>query len=124
MKIRDLNKILTKKNKALTNMGGYDEQTFIGASATSTHGSGISHGPLCDMIVSLNIVAGDGQVYRIEPTNGITLKNKFKRKYPKIKLVQDNDWFYSTIVSIGCLGIISSVIIKIRNAFYLEENRT
>jgi hypothetical protein len=46
MTIHTLNQLLQTKNLALQNMGGADVQTFVGAAATGTHGSGIAFGPL------------------------------------------------------------------------------
>lgn len=128
VQIRKLNEVLDKKNLALPNMGGYDEQTFVGAISTSTHGSGIKHGPLCDIVESFDIVADGGILYRIEPTNGITDPVKYKEKYPPAtsnrKLVQDDDWFRAVKVSMGCMGVVYSLILRVRDKFWLKEVRT
>ncbi len=51
--IHDLNKTLEQRDLGLMNMGGYDGQTIIGATSTSTHGSGITLPPFPDMVRSL-----------------------------------------------------------------------
>jgi FAD/FMN-containing dehydrogenase len=66
IRIRELNSHLEREGSALSNMGGYDHQTVAGVISTSTHGSGITFGPLNDFVRSLDLVAGDGRVYRIE----------------------------------------------------------
>ena len=119
--IEDLNNILEKKGQALYNMGGYDGQTFMGAASTSTHGTGITLPPFCDMILSLVLVTEKGKAYRIEPKNGITDSAKYPVSEPE--LIQDNDTFYSVIVSVGCMGVIYSVIIQTRKAYVLQEKR-
>lgn len=119
--IKDLNTLLEQTGDALYNMGGYDGQTFIGAASTSTHGTGITLPPLCDMILSLVIVTEGGKTYRIEPTNGITNVTEYPTSQPK--LIQDDDTFYSVIVSMGCMGVVYSVIIQTRKAYVLREKR-
>ncbi len=117
--IRDLNRILDEKGKALLNMGGYDGQTFVGAASTSTHGTGIGLPPFCDMILSMIVVTETGEVIRVEPENGITDPRRYPRGEPE--LIQDDDVFYSMVVSLGCMGIIYSVILQVRDEFFLEE---
>jgi hypothetical protein len=122
--VREINDFLDKKDLALSNMGGYDGQTIIGATSTSTHGSGIKHGPLSDMIQSLDIVAKNGDLFRIEPSIGITDPGKFKPKNKVGTLIQDDKFFSAASVGVGCMGIIYSVILKVRDAFNLQEVRT
>ncbi|MFI5368377.1 MAG: FAD-binding protein, partial [Spirochaetia bacterium] len=63
MRLREVNAELDSRNLALSNMGGYDAQTIAGVISTSTHGSGISYGPLSDQICSLDVVGGEGVLY-------------------------------------------------------------
>lgn len=123
IKISKLNEHLDKKGLALTNMGGYDGQTIVGATSTSTHGSGIAHGPLSDMIKSIDIVSKEGKVFRIEPEDGITDPQKYKT-WNIGTLIQSDDHFNAVKVGIGCMGVIYSVIIGVRDAFLLQEVRT
>ena len=124
MKIRQLNKYLDGMGLALPNMGGYDIQSIVGASATATHGSGISLGPIPGFYRSIIMVVDDGLTYRIEPSNGITDPAKYKAKYPGNKLIQDDQWFNTVGVSMGSTGIIFSVILEVMPAYWLEEVRT
>src|SRR5581483_9422496 len=64
IRIKELNAYLDAHGLALSNMGGYDHQTIAGVISTSTHGSGITFGPLNDFARSIDIVAADGAVYR------------------------------------------------------------
>lgn len=135
--IRDLNPQLTARNVGLTNMGGYDGQTMVGAISTSTHGSGIGLPPFPDMVRSL-VLATTGkwngttiggadpknglQYYRIEPTAGITDPSKYQD--PLVQLIQDDDCFRATICNMGCFGIIYSVVLEVMQAYWLTETRS
>jgi hypothetical protein len=121
--IRQLNDALAAAGLALINMGGYDGQTIAGATSTGTHGSGIELGPLCDVIESLEIVPADGRLYRIEPSIGITEPAAFARRHPDVQLLQDDKAFYSVIVGIGCMGVITSVILRVTEKYWLTERR-
>src|SRR3989441_12848642 len=72
-------------------MGGYDGQTVAGVISTSTHGSGITFGPLPEQIRSLDLVAGGGAGYRIERGDGPTDPAAFARRYPERRLVQGDE---------------------------------
>jgi hypothetical protein len=123
-RIRALNAALEQAGLAFPNLGGYDGQTFVGALSTSTHGSGAGIGPLCDLVRSLDLVSAYGKRYRIEPARGITDPSRFEKRYGKaMTLVQNDDFFLAAIVSLGCLGVIHSVVCAVRPAFDLEEHR-
>jgi len=128
--IKELNNKLDERELGLINMGGYNAQTIVGVISTSTHGSGIKLVPFCDMVRSIVIAVtgkyqgqGDSDVnfFRIEPTNGITNPKKYKSS--KIILIQDDDCFYSVCCSMGCFGVIYSVVLEVRNKYYLKEKR-
>ena len=121
--IRQLNKALDAAGLALFNMGGYDGQTIAGATSTATHGSGIEFPPLSDAIESLEIVPAGGRVHRIEPGNGITDPAAFARRHPGVRLLQDDATFYSVIVGLGCMGVITSVILRVTEKYWLTERR-
>jgi len=126
--LEDLKQILEKEGFAFTNMGGSDVQGFMGAASTSTHGSGMNLKPFPDMIASMVLIGSNGKAYRLEPKNGITdpvlyLQSEEYKTYD-IELIQDDDMFYSSTVSMGCFGIIFSVIIEVVDFYYLKEERT
>lgn len=122
--IRDLNEALWKANLGLENMGGYDAQTIAGVVSTSTHGSGLAYGPLPSQVVSLTIVAAGGRTLRVEPKGGITQPAAWAARQSDIELIQDDDWFHSCLVSLGCMGVIYSVILRVQPRFFLKEERT
>jgi hypothetical protein len=120
-RIRPLNAALAQLGLAFTNLGGYDNQTIVGAISTSTHGSGIGLPPLPDAVRSLDLLAVGGEYYRIEPTRGLTDPAKFKARYPERKLLQSDSSFWPCVVSLGCMGIITSVTMEVSRAFLLQE---
>jgi FAD/FMN-containing dehydrogenase len=124
MRLRELNAALDRMGLALSNMGGYDEQTVAGVMGTSTHGSGLRFGPIASFVRSIDIVASGATLYRIEPAHGITDAERYAAGYADRRLVQDDDWFQSVAVSMGCLGVIWAVIIEVEPAYWLKEIRT
>jgi len=123
IRIRDLNDYLDSINLALINMGAYDAQTIAGVISTSTHGTGITLGPIADYVVTIILVGEFGKIYRIEPKNGITDTIKYKLRYTGSILIQDDDYFNAVLVNMGCMGIIYSVIMRVTDRFFLEEKR-
>lgn len=148
IKIENLNEQLWDLGWSLYNMGTYQGQSFIGAASTATHGSGHTLPPLPDMIRSMVIVADQGMVFRIEPTDGITqygaaageadfidpenivegfknlISNKriFRTNEEHVDfLIQDDDWFASAMVNVGTFGLVYSVIIEVVPRYYLLE---
>jgi L-gulono-1,4-lactone dehydrogenase len=124
--IKDLNLALDKEGKALINMGAYDGQTLAGAISTGTHGNGLSLGPMASSVRSIVLVSETGDVYQFEPSEGITDPAKFKANpdNASINLKQDDDFFQSIVIAMGCMGLIYSYIIEVVPTYFLIENRT
>lgn len=114
--------------KRMYNMAGVDHHTFAGAFSTGTHGTGGKYTAWHDTIRSLELVASDGTVYRVEPNDGITDPVKHQAYYEAhpeevpVVLLQDDDKFYSAIVSMGCFGIIYSVIIEVAEMTMMHQD--
>lgn len=115
-------------HRRMFNMAGVDHHTFAGAFSTGTHGTGGKYSAWHDTIRSLEIIAGDGTVYRVEPKDGITDPAKHQAFYDShpgevpVVLLQDDDKFYSAIVSMGCFGIIYSVIIEVTEMSVMHQD--
>lgn len=101
--LRDLNAALDARGLALPQMGGYDEQTIAGVVSTSTHGSGLNWGPFPDFVRSLELVVAGGEVVNIE---------------------RDDPRFDAAVCGMGTLGLIHSLVIEVREKFWLHEVRT
>lgn len=104
--VHDLNRKLDQRELALINMGAIDNQTISGAISTGTHGAGRNLPALSGMVRSIVLVAAEGKIYRVEPKEGIT--DPALHNEPDITLIQDDAVFNSTVVSLGCMGIIYS----------------
>jgi FAD/FMN-containing dehydrogenase len=125
IRIRDVNRELEKLGKALINMGAYDGQTIAGVISTSTHGSGITLGAFPDYLRSIFLLTEDGTLHQIERSPGKGISNGPARiqEAGMINFIQDDDYFFSAGVSMGCIGIIYAVVIEVTNKYMLEETR-
>jgi L-gulono-1,4-lactone dehydrogenase len=124
IRIRELNAYLDAHGLALSNMGGYDHQTIAGVISTSTHGSGITFGPLNDFVRSLDIVAAGGAVYRVEPGDGPTDPDAYATNFGASRtLIQDDHFFNAVAVGMGCMGVICTVMLEVEPKYYLREVR-
>ena len=121
--IKDLNKALNKADRALANMGAYDGQTLAGAISTGIHGTGISLGPIASSVRSLVLVSESKTIFQVEPTKGITDPAKVAKARPDVVLKQDDEWFNSNVVAMGCMGLIYSCTLDVMPAYYLQESR-
>ena len=122
--------LLNDIDKAVANMGSFDWQTLIGAISTGTHGSSIYTGPMAESVCSIEMVTvmdvdGEPQVKmrRIEPGNGITDRVAFEREESKhnTELIQDDDTFYSCVVSFGSIGLVYSLTFDVLDKYWLTE---
>jgi hypothetical protein len=119
--LHQLNPALERAGQALPNMGGYDAQTIGGVVATSTHGSGLRWGPFPDMVRSLDLVVAGGEVLRVEPADGITDPQRFGAGRT---LIQHDDTFFAAVCGMGSMGLVHSLVIEVRERFWLNEVRT
>jgi hypothetical protein len=124
IRIKELNDYLDRRGLALSNMGGYDHQTVAGVLSTSTHGSGITFGPLTDFVPSLDVVAGGGRAYRIERADGPTERSAYEAHHGEYRtLVQDDHWFDAVSVGMGCMGIVCTAMLEVEAKYFLREVR-
>lgn len=124
IRIDDLNDALWDRGLALANMGAYDGQTIAGAVSTSTHGSGIALGSLSDAVASIELLAADGTLYRVEPSGGITDPARFAAEVRDVTLVQRDDWFHACVVGLGAVGIVYALTLRVVPKYHLAETRT
>ncbi len=123
--VRALNAALDDAGLALPNMGGYDGQTIAGVVSTSTHGSGLRFGPFPDMVRSLDLVVAGGEIVRVEPDAGPTDPEAFERVHGGARrLVKDDRTFAAAVCGMGCMGLIHSMVLEVRDKFWLNEVRT
>jgi predicted acylesterase/phospholipase RssA len=125
--IEALNAYLWQRGRTLVNQPGYEKLTFAGVASCGGHGSGLRHGPLSEAIRALHILGFDakGELVsrRVEPHDGITDPGRWRARYPRIALVQDDERFHAATVAFGAMGIITSVVADTQPSFFLEERR-
>jgi FAD-linked oxidoreductase len=100
-RIKALGEMLFQRGFAQENLGDIDVQTIAGAISTGTHGTGIAFGSLSTQVCALTLVTGDGQVVECSETN-------------------NRELFKAAQVSMGALGIIVSVTLRVLPAYKLR----
>jgi L-gulono-1,4-lactone dehydrogenase len=101
--LRSLNAALDLLGLALPNLGDIDEQTIAGAISTGTHGTGARLGGLATLVVALDLVLADGTVVSCSAE-------------------QRPDLFAAARVSLGALGVISTVTLRCVPGFALAAD--
>ena len=93
---------LWEKGLSLENMPDINTQTFGGAVATSTHGTGINFGSLSSAVKKMHFVNGLGE--EIECSSD-----------------KNSDVFHAARNNIGVLGAVTNMTIKAQDKYYLKE---
>ncbi len=119
--IQELNRALDGLGLAMKNLGSAACQAIYGAIATGTHGSGVSFGALCDLVRSVDLVDGSGKRWRVEPARGFTVPSRVPAG---VELLTHDETFRSVVVGVGVVGLVTSIVLEVREAFDLEETRT
>jgi FAD-linked oxidoreductase len=101
--LRELNAALDALGLAMPNMGDIDAQTISGAICTGTHGTGAGLGGIATQVEALELVTGDGELLSVSATS-----------HP--------EWLPAARVSIGALGVISTVTLRCVPAFRLAAD--
>ncbi|TDU88179.1 FAD-linked oxidoreductase [Kribbella voronezhensis] len=96
-----LNAGLASFDLAMANLGDIDKQTISGAISTGTHGTGAKLGGLATQVVGLELVTADGSVLHCSAE-------------------ENPDVFAAARVSVGALGVITSVTLQCVPAFLLR----
>ena len=125
IKIRNLYENLNGLGLGLETMGGASGQTLAGAVSTGTHGGDKFMSPLSDSVLAIHLVGTRGTQFWIEPSNGITdpalLKERVVQNIDPKNIIYDDATFNSCLVSMGCMGIIYAVVLKVRPQYDLVE---
>ena len=110
---------------ALLTMGGSSGQTLAGAISTGTHGGDYRLPPLADSVLALHLIGPGGNQYWIEPTPGITnpplLQQYVLPGIDRGNIIYDTATFDACLVSLGLIGIIYAVVLKVRDQYNLIE---
>jgi len=103
-RLGDLGARLADHGLAIENQGDIDTQSLAGTLSTATHGTGARLGCMASQTMSLTLVTASG--------DDLTLTRD-----------QDGARFQAAAVSLGCLGVISKVRLKVRAAYLLSDVR-
>ncbi len=95
---------LHQRNLTLLSHGSVLEQSIAGAISTGTHGSSIHYGTLSTFITSLDLLLANGTLVHASAK-------------------ENRDLFNAARTGLGCLGIITTVAIKVGERFYLHEKQ-
>jgi L-gulono-1,4-lactone dehydrogenase len=101
VKLSFLNEVLAVRSLGLENLGDIAYQTIAGAISTGTHGTGVGFGGLATQVVGLDLVTADGTVVSCGPS-------------------QEPEIFQAARVSLGALGVLSTVTLQCVPAFNLH----
>jgi FAD-linked oxidoreductase len=101
--IRELNAALGALGLAMANLGDIDAQTVSGAISTGTHGTGARLGGLATQVTGLQVVLADGSAVECSAT-------------------ERPDLFHAARVSVGALGVLSTVTLQCVPAFTLAAD--
>ncbi|MBV8904203.1 MAG: FAD-binding protein [Acidobacteriia bacterium] len=130
IKIHELYNKLDNLNPplALETMGGASGQSLAGAVSTGTHGGDLFMPPIADSVLAIHLVAAGGAQYWIEPSASITDKARLQQfvipDMPLANIVYDDNWFNAALVSVGCMGVVYSVVLRVRPQYSLLETTT
>jgi FAD-linked oxidoreductase len=100
-KLKRLGELLHDEGLAQENLGDIDVQSIAGAISTGTHGSGVRLGSMATQVIGITVVNGLGEVMEC------TLQS-----HPEL--------FRALQVSLGTLGIIVQVKLRLRKAYVLS----
>lgn len=96
--LNEINAQLEKNGKSLSSLGSISEQSISGAISTGTHGTGLQFGNLSSIVERLRVVDANGKVHVAK---------------------RGEDLWYAAVCSIGALGIITEVVLRVEPLFKL-----
>lgn len=100
-RLRAISEFLWARGLAFANLGDIDVQSLAGATATATHGTGLSFGNLSSGIVAMRLIDGSGQVLECSAD-------------------QNPQVLATARVGVGALGLVSTITLRVVPAFQLH----
>ena len=92
---------LQEAGHALANLASLPHISVVGAVMTATHGSGNRNGNLATAVAALEFVAADGEI---------------------VKLARGDSGFDGAVVSLGALGLVTSITLDIMPSFDVRQD--
>ena len=114
----------TGKRWALPTMGGASGQTLAGALSTGTHGGDHHLPPMADFVEAIHLVGPGGRQWWIERDRGFTDPVQLGRLLPDVERHACTELFDAVLVSLGRMGVIYSLVIRVVEQFWLEQITT
>ncbi|QBD80166.1 FAD-binding protein [Ktedonosporobacter rubrisoli] len=99
--LKNLGQALHAHGLAQENLGDIDVQSIAGAISTGTHGTGVNFGTLATQVVGLTLVTASGEIL-------------------ECSLERNQDLFRAAQVSLGMLGVIAAVTLRVVPAKRLQ----
>jgi FAD-linked oxidoreductase len=93
-RLKRLGDDLLARGLAQENLGDIDVQTITGAISTGTHGTGVRFGTLSTQVTGLTLIAASGDILEVSPE-------------------REPDIFKAAQVSLGALGVIAAVTLRV-----------
>ena len=114
-----LSRFLKNRHLSLKTSGASNGQTIAGVTATGAHGSAFDVGAVQDFVVGMHIIVSPTRHIWLERKSAPVVSASFITSL-QTELVQDDDLFYSALVSFGSFGFIHGVMIEAEDIFLLE----
>lgn len=99
--IKELGELLFEHGLAQENLGDIDVQSIAGATATGTHGTGVTFGNIATQITGMTLVNGKGELVHISKSENTELLDAAR-------------------ISLGTLGIITRITLRCSPAYNLK----
>jgi hypothetical protein len=119
--IDQVNRRLEASQRCVYTMGGNAGQTLGGALATGTHGGFWQRPPIGDYVRAMTLVTEAGPLW-LEPS-GNPLTSPSFNAWGAFQVKRDDALFNAARVSLGCLGVVFSVVLEARPLVYLFYTR-
>lgn len=133
--IAELGRLLAHQSPRLSlqAISGSPGATLAGALSTSTHGAEFNWPLLVDTVKAVHLVGPGGLQWWIEGDESIADPQKLRAAYPDIPLdriisgtdavdgIVAQDWLNAVIVSMGCMGVLYSVVLEVVPLFGVHE---
>ncbi len=100
-KLHLLNPMLDEQGLAMENLGDINVQSIAGAVSTGTHGTGMKFGNIATQVIGLTLVTANGDVLEVSET-------------------QNRELFKAAQVSLGTLGVIAKVRLRLVPSYRLD----
>jgi len=115
----ELSRYLRPRNLSLKTSGASNGQTIAGVTATGAHGSAFDVGAVQDFVLGLHVIVSPTRHIWLERASNPVVSDSFIKAL-QTERVQDDDLFYSALVSFGSFGIIHGALIETETLFLLE----